>query len=113
MQPLTRFREIRPFRSQRDKEKQSFTQPLKLTLKVIYHISLAATATSHHLMGRQPTSHVCIAVDTLFTVGKMESAVKPTVLILSKLRRIHYIEWGNVMLHEQGNCKAAEGKAWC
>ena len=75
MQPLTLFREIRSLRSQRDKEKQSFTHPIKLKLKVIHDISLAATATSHLLMGRQPTSHVCIAVGTLFTVGKMESAV--------------------------------------
>lgn len=42
----------------------------------------------------------------------MESAVKPAVLIMSTLRTINYIEWGNVMLQEQGNCKAAEGKAF-
>jgi hypothetical protein len=41
----------------------------------------------------------------------MESAVKTTVVNMSTVRRIQYIEWGNVMLEEQGNCKAAEGKA--
>jgi hypothetical protein len=82
-------------------------------LKEIHYIFLAATSTSHLLMGKQSTSHVCTAVGTLFTMGKMESAVRTTVLIMSKLRTINFIEWGNVMLQERGNCNAAEGKEWC
>jgi hypothetical protein len=41
----------------------------------------------------------------------MESAVRTAVLVMSTLRRIHYIEWRSVMLDEQRTVRMLIGRS--